>query len=132
MTRHSVAGIVVIDSLVLIGRRLPEGQMGNRWEFPGGKAEKGETDEEALLREYKEEFSIDVRIGKCIANTEFKHNGEVVPLFAYEVFLPEGDISWVLAEHTDISWVPFDTIEKLNFVDSDLLLLDQIRKYHNL
>ena len=43
MIKQSIAGIIVIDELVLIGKRLPQGQMGSKWEFPGGKVEKGET-----------------------------------------------------------------------------------------
>ena len=133
MIKQSIAGIIVIDELVLIGKRLPQGQMGNRWEFPGGKVEKGETHKQALIREFEEEFMIDIDVGECIAKAEFSHNEDTVQLFAYEVFIKDIDnISWILTEHTDINWVTFDKISELDFVDSDLKLLVQIRNHYRL
>ena len=58
--KHSVAAIVVKNGRVLIGKRSDVGQMGGRWEFPGGKVDPGETYEEALKREFREEFSQDI------------------------------------------------------------------------
>ena len=133
MKKQSVAGIIVVDDLVFIAKRLPNGQMANRWEFPGGKVENGETPEKALLREFEEEFMIEVEVGQRIAKAEFQHNDETVELFAYEVFIKDIDnISWVLSEHSDINWVTFDQISSLDFVDSDLLLLTPIRNHYRL
>ena len=133
MIKQSIAGIIVIDELVLIGKRLPQGQMGSKWEFPGGKVEKGETHKQALIREFEEEFMIDIDVGECIAKAEFSHNEDTVQLFAYEVFIKDIDnISWILTEHIDINWVTFDKISELDFVDSDLKLLVQIRNHYRL
>ena len=133
MIKQSIAGIIVIDELVLIGKRLPQGQMGSKWEFPGGKVEKGETHKQALIREFTEELMIDIDVGECIAKAEFSHNEDTVQLFAYEVFIKDIDnISWILTEHTDINWVTFDKISELDFVDSDLKLLVQIRNHYRL
>jgi 8-oxo-dGTP diphosphatase len=127
MKKQSIAGIIVVDNLVFIGKRLPQGQMGNRWEFPGGKVEAGETHQEALLREFQEEFMIDIEVGECIAKADFKHNDDTVNLFAYEIKIKDIDnVSWILSEHTDVNWVSFDKISELEFVYSDLLLLAQI------
>jgi 8-oxo-dGTP diphosphatase len=133
MKKQSIAGIIVVDNLVFIGKRLPQGQMGNRWEFPGGKVEAGETHQEALLREFQEEFMIDIEVGECIAKADFKHNDDTVNLFAYEIKIKDIDnVSWILSEHTDVNWVSFDKISELEFVDSDLLLLTQIRNFYGL
>ena len=133
MKKESVAGIIVVDNLVFIGKRLPQGQMGNRWEFPGGKVEPGETHQKALLREFQEEFMIDIEVGECIAKADFKHNDDTVNLFAYEIKIKDIDnVSWILSEHTDVNWVSFDKISELEFVDSDLLLLTQIRNFYGL
>ncbi len=128
MKKQSVAGILKYDSLIFIGLRVPQGRMGGKWEFPGGKVEEGETCEEALKREFWEEFETDIDVGEKIAHAQFTHKNEQVDLYAYRVYLKSDDITWVLSEHTDVKWVSIDEIEKLDFVDSDLLLLDQLKK----
>lgn len=128
LEKKSVAGILMYDSLIFIGLRLPQGSMGGKWEFPGGKVEKGETCEQALIREFREEFETDIDVGEQIAHAQFMHKNEPVDLFAFRVYLKSDDILWVLSEHTAVKWVKLDEIPSLDFVDSDLLLLDQLKK----
>ncbi|MCR4941143.1 MAG: NUDIX domain-containing protein [Treponemataceae bacterium] len=128
--KTSVAGIAVFDSLVFIARRIDVGQMAGRWEFPGGKVEEGEVPEEALRREFKEEFNTEISVGSQIATGYFVHNDIKVKLIAYEVFFCEEDINWILTEHTEVKWVELDKIPRDNFVDSDLMLYDEIRHYY--
>ena len=126
----SVAGIAVVDSYVFIARRLNIGQMGGRWEFPGGKVEDGEDPVEALVREYMEEFNVDISVGSQIATGFFTHNEKQVKLIAYEVFFNEEDINWILTEHSEVQWVKLDEIPTQNFVDSDLMLYDKIKQFY--
>ncbi len=125
---------VVVDSLFLVARRIPVGQMGNRWEFPGGKVENNEKYETALAREFQEEFGFEVEVGELLAETEFAHNDDTVCLHAFQVIFPDPieNLSWVLTEHTEVNWVPFFQIPELHFVDSDLMLYEKLRsKYEN-
>ncbi len=121
---RSVAGIVVKDGKFLVARRLPGGAMGEKWEFPGGKVESGETDQEALEREFAEEFSVGVRVGAAVASARFEHGGRSIELRAFQVFL--NSEAFVLTEHTEWRWVRFDEIAALDFADSDRKLLPQI------
>lgn len=125
----SAAGIVLKDNKVFIALRVPGGDMGERWEFPGGKVEEGEGFEETLIREYKEEFGVDVKVGKHIADASFKHGEKDVFLSAYQVFFPEDVQKFILSEHTDTKWATFDEIKALPFVDSDLLLYNDVVKF---
>ncbi len=127
--KHSVAGIVYSDSLFFIARRLPVGDMGSRWEFPGGKVEENETYQQALVREYMEEFGVPITVGNLIAEAEFFHKGKPIALHAYEVIFPEDDYSWVLSEHTEVKWASLEEIETISFVDSDSLLIPEIKKW---
>jgi 8-oxo-dGTP diphosphatase len=125
--RRSVAGIAADGTLVFIARRVSGGSMGNKWEFPGGKVEDGETDTDALIREFQEEFSVAVKVGKRLAQAVFENRNAPVRLAAYEVFFESRD--FVLSEHTEWKWESFDKIEGLDFADSDLLLLPELRVF---
>lgn len=128
--KHSVAGIVREDGLFFIAHRIPSGEMGCRWEFPGGKVEEGESFQETLVREYEEEFGVKVKVGSFIGETSFVHKGNKVLLHAYEVIFPDEDFQWVLSEHTEVKWVKLEEIETLPFVDSDLLLLPYVSEWN--
>lgn len=124
---RSVAGICIKNNKIFIAKRIPGGSMGERWEFPGGKVEPGETDEEALIREYQEELGSPVTVGPCVAQAEFEHHDQKRQLFAYTVDIP--DMDYVLTEHTQWRWATIDEIETLNFADSDKKLLSALRQY---
>lgn len=126
--KQSVAGIVRSGKKFLIGRRLPTGVMGNRWEFPGGKVDPGETPEEALKREFREEMDISISIGEFIGSAEFTNSSGPVELRAYAVSIPDNP-HIVLTEHTGLDWATLDEIERLEFVDSDRLLIPAIKKW---
>jgi 8-oxo-dGTP diphosphatase len=121
MERRSVAGIAAEGGRFFIARRVPGGDLGGKWEFPGGKVEEGETDTEALVREYREEFGVSVRVGAPLGSVSFKHRGTERTLNAYGIFFC-GD-SFTLSEHTEWRWASFEEIEGLDFADSDRRLL---------
>ncbi|HON12947.1 MAG TPA: (deoxy)nucleoside triphosphate pyrophosphohydrolase [Treponema sp.] len=123
---RSVAGICIKDNKLFIAKRIPGGSMGERWEFPGGKVEPGETDEEALIREYYEEFGIPVTVGACIAHAEFEHHQQKRFLFAYIVYMDT--MNFTLTEHTQWRWASLEEIEKLDFADSDKKLIPDLHK----
>ncbi|MCD1654549.1 (deoxy)nucleoside triphosphate pyrophosphohydrolase [Treponema zuelzerae] len=128
--RESIAGIILKDYTFLIGLRLPKGEMGGRWEFPGGKIDPGETAEIAIRREFLEEMNIDVSIGELITTVEFTNHAGPSLLHAYHVSIPD-HASIVLTEHSELRWATLQEIEELPFVDSDRLLLPEIKKWHS-
>ncbi len=131
MSKTSIACIALWKDKVLVAHRNPVGQMGNRWEFPGGKVEEGESDYVAVVREFMEEFGVKVRVGEKITQAEFEHNEKKVQLHAYRIYVPHKGLffKYRLTEHTEYKWVTFDEIKNLDFVDSDMLLYPEVRKY---
>ncbi len=132
MSKGSIACIAFDGRKVLIAHRNPTGQMGGRWEFPGGKVEDDDPNEEvAIVREMQEEFGITVKVGEKIAEAEFKHNGKVSSLHAYLITVPHDGMEkpYVLTEHTEYRWATLAEIPQLHFVDSDMLLYPQVAKY---
>lgn len=131
MSKKSIACIAFNGKKVFIARRNPVGQMGGRWEFPGGKVEEGETDQQSIIRELEEEFGVKVQVGQKIAQACFKHGGDDFALHAYLVTLPHDGMSekFILTEHTEYRWAELSEIPTLNFVDSDLLIYPQVCKF---
>jgi len=125
---RSLAGIAVNEEgRLLIALRKPGGSVGGLWEFPGGKAENGESDGEALEREYLEEFGVKIEVGRLLASAEFSNGNRRFSLNAYGI--RPASFDFTLTEHTEWKWASIDEIaSSANFVDSDLLLIPALKK----
>jgi 8-oxo-dGTP diphosphatase len=110
----------------LIAKRLGGGEMGGKWEFPGGKVDGEESDQEALKREYLEELAVEVAVGDFLGSAVFEHRGVQCQVRAYRVFFAPTD--FVLTAHTQWRWATLEEIEQLDFVDSDRKLLPALKK----
>lgn len=95
--------------------------MGGKWEFPGGKLEPGETDAQAAIREFDEEFGLPITIGPVIGEATFRNKGHAYQLAAIIVAF-EGEPA-VLREHDRCGWVDADTLSALGLADSDRSLV---------
>jgi 8-oxo-dGTP diphosphatase len=100
--------------------------MGGKWEFPGGKVRDGESDGEALIREFEEELGVPVEILSLAGEAEFVHKGTLFTLRAYFIKLLSEDIT--LSVHSRWTWASPEEIETLDFADSDRKLFPAIRK----
>ena len=123
--REVVAGICIayLDNIpnVLLGLK-PSGH----WEFPGGKVEKGETNEAALEREWVEELDTFAHVKghyTQIETDEYNIN-------FYLVGLEDGwlDINEPIAkEHVDVKWVPIEDLDKYEMLDTNTLVAELIQ-----
>ena len=127
---RSIACIDYRNGKLLIAKRKSGGDMGERWEFPGGKIEEGEDFAQAINREMLEEFGCRVKIFEQLAKADFVHNGKNCTVNAFRVeFENDGtEKPFVLTEHTQTQWVSPDQILSRHFVDSDLSLFPQIKQ----
>lgn len=121
---QSIAGIARKGELYLVARRKAGGALSLKWEFPGGKLEPGETHQEAMVREWDEEFKIPVETGQFLCRGTFYHNNKEFVLSAYEVHLLSEDFS--LIEHTEIRWETLSDISRMDLADSDRELLPEL------
>lgn len=128
---RSVACIDYRDGKIFIAKRQNKGDMANRWEFPGGKIDEGEDFETAIKREMQEEFGVQVQVASHITQTSFLHKNKECLVDAFEVHFMEDGLSrpFKLTEHTDYRWANIDEIPSLDFVDSDLQLYPDIKKW---
>ncbi len=129
--KQSVVGIVKKDNRFLLGLRMPGGDVGNRWEFPGGKCETGETHRQALIREYDEELHITVSVGNFIGTKIFSDEHREFELFAYEVFISENDVL-NSSVHTKLAWFSFAEMKTLDLVPSDSIFLPLLQTHYGI
>jgi 8-oxo-dGTP diphosphatase len=122
----SVAGIArQKDGLVFVAKRLPGGEMGGKWELPGGKAKAGEEPAVAVEREFFEELGLWVKVGRKLGETVFSNSGGERKLLGYEVCLGSLD-DMVLVNHSVWKWAKPEELSRLDFTPSDLALLKEI------
>ena len=111
---------------VLIGKRPPGGDFGEKWEFPGGKIEPGERPELALVREIREELALEIRPLHTLGREVFGGADRVIDL---ELFwaVPMEPVSNVEArEHTLLCWADVRNIASFDFALPDVPLLPRV------
>lgn len=113
------------DNKILIAQRNFKKSQGGLWEFPGGKIEPGETREQAIVREIKEEMNIEIEVEKYLAEKVFKYPEKTINLIALKCIIKNGTIS--LNEHEDAKWISISEISKYNFAPADIFILDMIK-----
>ena len=112
-----VGAAIITDGRVLACERSAPPEVAGRWEFPGGKVEPGETDEEALARECVEELGVRVEVGARIGpDVPLAHGRAVLRVFA--VRLLDGDQPRAL-EHTAMRWLAADELDSVRWLPAD-------------
>lgn len=113
----STAGIARRNSKFLVALRKPGTSIGESWEFPGGKKESSESSQQALKREFREEFSIDITVGELICTDSFVNRNQQYELQVYKVRLMNE--AFVLQEHQEVKWVSLYDLKHLPMAGSD-------------
>lgn len=113
------AGILHKSGRVLIGQRRRKGRHPLKWEFPGGKVEYGESPQEALIRELREELDIDAKVGSELARYEHDYpRGSRVNLLFFAIQEFAGEPTARVFEQ--IRWTDLHLLTALDFLDGDL------------
>ncbi len=123
-----VAALIWKDNKFMICQRPANKTRAFQWEFVGGKAEKGETREEALIRECREELDITVRVGDIFMEVDHQYPDINVHLTLFNAEIAEGKVK--MLEHNDIKWITPNEIQKFTFCPADKDILEKIiREY---
>lgn len=112
-----VGAAIVRDGRVLCAKRDAKRQLAGRWEFPGGKIEAGESCEEALAREIREELGCEVAVGEHICTSEHEYPFGRVRLAVYWCRLETGEPS--ASEHQELRWVEPGEMPSLTWPPAD-------------
>ena len=118
-----VAAIIVDDGKIFATQR-GYGDFKGGWEFPGGKIEVGETPEEALVREIKEELEIEIKVGELIDTIEYDYPKFHLSMDCFWAENVSGDL--VLKEHEAAKWLTKDELDSVDRLPADVTLVTKI------
>ena len=96
------------------------------WEFVGGKVEAGESKQQALMRECREELNIEISVGEEFASVTHEYSDLTVHLTLFNAVITEGEPQKL--EHADIRWITPSEIPKYDFCPADKVFLELISK----
>ncbi|MBP3201708.1 MAG: (deoxy)nucleoside triphosphate pyrophosphohydrolase [Lachnospiraceae bacterium] len=120
-----VAAIIKDGNKVFISER-GYGEFKGKWEFPGGKIEEGETGEEAVVREIKEELRSTVKVLKFFGEINDVHGDRCFNVKFFICELVEGNLE--LTEHLASKWVEPKNIVADEFMEADKVIIDKLVK----
>lgn len=119
-----VAALIKKDDKILLTQRWPGRHLGLTWEFPGGKVEEGESDQEALERELKEELGVEAEIGTCCFETCHGYGSREVHLLIFRCKLTEGTPRAL--DVKAMEWADIKTLGTRKFPPADQLFVQEL------
>lgn len=122
-TIEVVAGIIKQNGKIFCTAR-GYGDYKGFWEFPGGKIEQGETHEQALARELKEELDIDVSVGNHVITVEYDYPTFHLTMHCFYCEIVHGEIK--LLEHEDAKWMLPSEMHTLKWLPADDAIIEKI------
>lgn len=121
-----VAALIWKGDTFMICQRPAHKARGLLWEFVGGKVEPGETKEQALVRECREELAVTLQVGEVFMELTHQYPDLTVHLTLFHASIQEGTPQ--MLEHNDIRWITVEEIDRYPFCPADEEILQKLKQ----
>lgn len=126
MKEIKVVAVIIQKENKILATKRGYGEFINMWEFPGGKIESGETKEQALVREIKEELNIEINVDKFAIDIEYQYPNFYLFMSCFMCSIKEGSIE--LLEHNDGKWITKEELNTLNWLPADIDAVNYLKE----
>ena len=124
-TVRVVAAVIRKDDKIFATQR-GYGEFKDGWEFPGGKIEEGETPEQALAREIREELNTEIQVGKLIDTIEYDYPKFHLSMDCFWCEIMQGGLE--LKEHEAARWLSKEELYSVDWLPADVGVIEKIKK----
>ncbi len=123
-----VACAIIMDGeRVLVAQRSEEMPHPLKWEFPGGKLKPGETPENCIIREIREELGVEITVQKLLPSVKHTYRTNKVKLIPFVCLIKGGEIS--LSEHKSYRWVHRFELNQIDWLEADVDVFLLVERY---
>ena len=126
MKTVSVVAAVIKDKDRIFATARGYGEYKGWWEFPGGKIEQGETPQQALIREIKEELDTEISVGELIDTIEYDYPTFHLSMDCFWAEVVAGNLE--LIEAAAAKWLTKETLDSVEWLPADITLIDKIKQ----
>lgn len=126
MKTIKVVAAIIRDQDRIFATQRGYGEFKDGWEFPGGKIEEGETPENALIREIREELDTEISVGEKITCVEYDYPKFHLSMDCFWAEIVSGDL--VLKEHEAAKWLSMEELDSVDWLPADLELIEKIKE----
>lgn len=126
MKTIKVVAAIIRDKDRILATQRGYGEFKDGWEFPGGKIEEGETPENALIREIREELDTEISVGEKITCVEYDYPKFHLSMDCFWAEIVSGDL--VLKEHEAAKWLSREELDSVDWLPADLELIEKIKE----
>lgn len=126
MKKIEVVAAIIKDKDTVLATKRGYGEFIDKWEFPGGKMEAGESREEALKREIKEELEVEISVNEYLITVEYDYPNFHLTMHCFICSIVNGTIK--LVEHNDSKWVSVEELDSLEWLPADIEVIKKLKE----
>lgn len=130
MKTIKVVAAIIVDNGKVFATQRGYGEFKDGWEFPGGKVEEGETPQEALVREIREELDTEIEIRELLDTVEYDYPKFHLSMDCFICKIKSGDL--VLKEHEDAKWLTKKNLDSVDWLPADEGVVEKIKNIQDI